>query len=505
MSRVDPISLVQAQPDQGLAQGIRPPLSPLDIATKQAALADTQSQIQARQLQALNLSQQMAQTRSEFNARQQVNQLLATNPTADVGQLLQVGGTYAIPAVKDILDQRKAAIEAKAALIDQTTKQLANHDKMVGDLADAAQSSATNFNDDGSPIWDDAANKTFAGKKADLVQQYVNEGVLTPDQANAMLASHVSDDVAQMKAAQALISKHQTALSSAATAAEAQGKAAESQANALKAQAEIGGYPLNADDANKRIAALGLKPEDSQRFKAQVAALTNPNPSSLKTITDAATKYADQAALIQTEAPAKIAEASAQGAATAAAVNAAKNTNPYIQNVNPNLQEPAVKDYGAEQTRLRAINAATTNLDSAINLALKGGKEAASIAPLLGVQAINQLAGMKRLNPSELQSYGNAGSLVDNIEGWIGKKAEGEPIPPNILKDMQTLHDTLASNAALDFQGRVADINGRYQSTFPTAPPGTANAVKVQQNSKGEYRYSTDGGKTWNPGKPPNQ
>ena len=31
---------------------------------------------------------------------------------------------------------------------------------------------------------------------------------------------------------------------------------------------------------------------------------------------------------------------------------------------------------------------------------------------------------------------------------------------------------------------------------------GNANAPKVQQNSKGEFRYSTDGGKTWQPGKP---
>lgn len=34
---------------------------------------------------------------------------------------------------------------------------------------------------------------------------------------------------------------------------------------------------------------------------------------------------------------------------------------------------------------------------------------------------------------------------------------------------------------------------------------GNTSQPRVQQNSKGEYRYSTDGGKTWQMGKPPNQ
>jgi len=120
---------------------------------------------------------------------------------------------------------------------------------------------------------------------------------------------------------------------------------------------------------------------------------------------------------------------------------------------------------GAQQARLR--------MDTVLDLARHGNKEAQASAALMGVQAINELAQVKRVNQAEIANYGNAGSLIDRVQGKLGKLAAGEPIPPDVLNDMQALHDSLANDSIPGYAQSVRTVNRAFHSKFDTTAPNT--------------------------------
>jgi hypothetical protein len=114
-------------------------------------------------------------------------------------------------------------------------------------------------------------------------------------------------------------------------------------------------------------------------------------------------------------------------------------------------------------------------------MARSGNKEAQAAAPLVMVQTLNQLADMKRLNPSEIQNIKNAGSLIDSLQGRIGKIVSGKPVPDDILNDAQALFGTLSGNAKASFQRSVANIDERFRSKFGAPAAATqSDTIQVQ-------------------------
>ncbi len=148
----------------------------------------------------------------------------------------------------------------------------------------------------------------------------------------------------------------------------------------------------------------------------------------------------------------------------------------------------SVKDREAGKTEylksaedLNNAKAAQDNVSSFINLAKSGNKSAASNLPLLSVEALNAAQNIKRLNRTEIATNKEAGSAYDNIVGWLGKAAVGQPIPKNILDNMQTMHETLLSGAVKKHNLNVRSINGTRGTQFPEEPaPQTSGTIRAR-------------------------
>ncbi len=76
-----------------------------------------------------------------------------------------------------------------------------------------------------------------------------------------------------------------------------------------------------------------------------------------------------------------------------------------------------------------------------------GNKEAVRIVPLEGALQITTSQGVHRINRTEVEQYGSAGSIFDRIQGKIGSGLTGKSIPNDVLDDMDKMTDVLQTNA----------------------------------------------------------
>lgn len=153
---------------------------------------------------------------------------------------------------------------------------------------------------------------------------------------------------------------------------------------------------------------------------------------------------------------------------------------------------------------------ATEALGHMLDLAASGNKAAGSNLPLVGVETVNAINGIKRINSAEINQYGSAGSLLDEIKGKIGKLTSGQPIPADVLSDIRELHQALGEQSYEKYTSGLAALKKRSPpgtDLAPTLPPPNIRpagakapppGAKVQRNSAtGQVRWSTDGGNTW--------
>ena len=157
---------------------------------------------------------------------------------------------------------------------------------------------------------------------------------------------------------------------------------------------------------------------------------------------------------------------------TAVATEAAKDklqqaTMPAaIATVPPHLVTAATSAYQKSADNFVTAQSAANDMQSFIDLARSGNKISYAYAPVEGVLTLNTGRGVKRVNMSEIESYGGAGSAADKVKSFLGKATSGASIPPDVLNDMETLHQTIAQNAADLHNKSVQVINGTYGSNF---------------------------------------
>jgi hypothetical protein len=159
----------------------------------------------------------------------------------------------------------------------------------------------------------------------------------------------------------------------------------------------------------------------------------------------------------------------------------------------------------AEQQFRTAQQGANTMRDMVAS-ADAGNKMSAQMLPLEGALAITTAQGVHRINRTEVDQFSGGGSLYDKIAGEIGKVSEGQPIPPNIRNDIRKLTDLQEKGAYSTYKGAYDSATKRYglkdEQALPE-PGGGGGAPIVQHSpSTGQYRYSADGGKTWQAGQP---
>lgn len=153
---------------------------------------------------------------------------------------------------------------------------------------------------------------------------------------------------------------------------------------------------------------------------------------------------------------------------------------PGLANVPKALQAPAAAAFSKSSLAYADAKASADELQGVINLVRAGNKAAGSNLPMLGVGSLNAINGIKRMNSAEINQYKGAGSLLDSITGKISGLALGQPIPKDVLDDIESLHKKLAEGAYSKHAAEVDAINQSHGSSFkPTEQPkASANAAQ---------------------------
>ena len=183
------------------------------------------------------------------------------------------------------------------------------------------------------------------------------------------------------------------------------------------------------------------------------------------------------------------------------------NSNENLRGVEPRLRvqvSAAAQKATDEHTKAAA---AQRDMETFLQAAKSGNKEAYAYLSPEGVLTLNTGRGVSRVNRQEIDAYAGAGSLYDQLAGKLGKAVNGRSVSADVLKDIGNLHSSIASNADTTFNEKIRSINQNNKSNYPELPArssggtSTGGGVIVQHSeSTGAYRHSLDGGKTWLPG-----
>ena len=134
-----------------------------------------------------------------------------------------------------------------------------------------------------------------------------------------------------------------------------------------------------------------------------------------------------------------------------------------------------------------------------------GNKEAVRIVPLEGALQITTSQGVHRINRTEVDQYGQAGSLFDRIMGRIGSGVSGKSIPDDVLEDMDAMTQELGKNAynrykrEYDYNRQVVEGYGGkdFDKRVPMLPEEKGGAGETQQSGADSLVVKAPNGKSY--------
>lgn len=167
------------------------------------------------------------------------------------------------------------------------------------------------------------------------------------------------------------------------------------------------------------------------------------------------------------------------------------NANQSLVGVDPKLRTQVTREAQKIGDEFAKAQSSADQFQAVLDLAKAGNKAAGSNLPLIGVETLNAINGIKRINKDEIKQYGSAGSLYDKITGEISGLAVGQPIPADVLKDIETMHNTLRQGAEAEFRARRKSLNDVYKSNFPTevTRSGAAKTPPAVGTVEDGYRF----------------
>lgn len=159
-------------------------------------------------------------------------------------------------------------------------------------------------------------------------------------------------------------------------------------------------------------------------------------------------------------------------------------------------------------------------LRNVVQLAQGGNMEAAAVQPLMATLGLTTMEGVKRINGTELEAVAGAGDLFTKIQGKLGKWTAGQPLAPDLQRDITQLANMLQKNAYKKYSDSFDSTTKRYglkdEQKLPgpqetsefKAPAGAPNAPqedghKLKQN--GQVIAISQGGKWAAPPAPPSK
>lgn len=225
-----------------------------------------------------------------------------------------------------------------------------------------------------------------------------------------------------------------------------------------------GADPLVEDRVGNQY-DMSSAPDDEARRLLKTGSVRNQVNRQNELNLAAAKATADaQSRLAVESSPAAIAAKAAQAKAVQQATIG--QSNAALADVPSHLIAPATAAAEKAGQTYVAAQQAADDLNTFIDEARAGNKVAYSYAPVQGVLTLNSARGVKRVNMPEIQSYGGAGSAADRVMAYLGKQTDGKSIPPNILNDMQSLHQQIAGNARGSYGNALKVVNSTYGSKF---------------------------------------
>src|SRR5262249_15928926 len=131
---------------------------------------------------------------------------------------------------------------------------------------------------------------------------------------------------------------------------------------------------------------------------------------------------------------------------------------PALANVPSHLMQHATTEKQKADNEFLTAAQAGDDMKTFIQEARSGNKIAYAYSPTEGVLTLNTGRGVKRVNMAEIESYSGAGSAVDKIKAFFGKAESGASIPPDVLKDMESLHAAVTGNARKAYERKIKSI-----------------------------------------------
>jgi hypothetical protein len=238
-----------------------------------------------------------------------------------------------------------------------------------------------------------------------------------------------------------------------AKTAEASGKGAEAQAAAGLSGAKLPGAQAESTIQTQN-AAIG----------PQGRALAGNLPFAAATGVPGAMK----ALALETEQKRQAAIAQVQAQAAMYAGNSA------LAKVPPHLVPAATSEATKLATQFADAKSASDNMSAFLSLAKSGNKAASVNVPLQGALEITTAQGVHRINRTEVEQYGSAGSLFDRISGRIHGVLSGKQIPDDVLNDMQELQNVIAGTAETKYKNGLKAVNQNYGAGFTPVQMDTA-------------------------------
>ena len=473
-----------------------------DIALRQAQIE------QARQAAAEN--EALSRQKNRDLADQNTIQSLETDPAVyakiHAGDLSPLAGKVQPKTFESVQKFVNDAIEKKMTLDTSKLAQEQAAHKEIGQTLDSLQRMT---GADGS-LDLDRVNQSLPGAINALSTQLRLIGV---DPSQLPKSVHSADELQRMAAqAGALGALTDAALGRKKTQAETEqagAAAASSQATADLSQFKLnlmkGGsdataiasqvdalidpvkFPKANQDA-KAAAALASKSGDMSKVADAVQGIYDKQVGALQSQSELEPGEVKKAVDIErATAPIKLANSIAEAKVMRAGDNAA------VSGVAPaaiaTVQNDAIKldqEYGSAKS-------VADSMQHILDLAQSGNKAAGSNIPLVGVETLNALNGIKRINTAEIAQYGTAGSLLDEIKGKLGKIPSGQPVPADVIADIRQLHQTLTQDAYSKYKANLDNLNKRTGSKYDPAyeaPKATSGPVSVKANGK-EYHFDS--------------
>lgn len=370
--------------------------------------------------------------------------------------------------------------------VDAHVNQLATNDKLKLENQAGALSqlkdTATNL---GSPLADGSApdpatiNSRYQSARAGIAPLLKLAGIESPLPATISTPEELRNVQVQLHAAESAVN---SALSR-----------KKEQAEGEKAQFELD-LMKGAANGGQDAAIMKRFGANTEAAQAAMDAYRANLPAGLAAATQAVNKIYDEriggAAKIASETPAKVAEQAAllpgevkKAVAVASAevpihirqavqtqVELAKNSpDSFGTVINSTERHRAETSYESSSKEYADKVSEARKLTALIDAAQAGNKAAP------GVIGLEELRGfVNRVNTTELKAVGSqAGSLKDQIEGWVKGKTEGQPIPPAILNATRELADLQEKAARHNYENKVIITNATYGSKVkPIDLPG---------------------------------